>query len=156
MSEVTEVIEGRISNITYKSTSKSNWKTYEASLNDGSTKKLLVPPDGAEPKSGDYIRAKKGNFGGWILEKQEGAAPPPKRSEEKTQGSVVAGTKDNYWSDKSDYEKNVRDKKIEKQFYVSFVGQMFNANPDLNGEELNERIDQVVEKAEELFKNANK
>lgn len=152
---MSEILEGRVSNITYKSTSKSNWKTYEIALDNGATYKVSVPPDGVEPKPGDNIRCRPGSFKGtFILEKQGNTAP--QRSEEKTQGSVVAGTKDNYWSDKSDYEKNVRDKKIEKQFYVSFVGQMFNANPDLNGEELNERIDQVVEKAEELFKNANK
>lgn len=168
---MSELLKGKIAGITMLKANKSNWVDYELSFTDGTTAKIVVPPYRPTPVKGDTIQCKKGQWNKWELELIEGKGEDeaPQRSEPEAEQvkkpyERKPTEKDNYWKEKSDYEENVRDPKIEFQSYFTKVCEMYIAfGPCLaedqkpsSIEELDGMIDQAFDKAKALYNKANK
>lgn len=166
---MSELLKGKIAGITEIKRSAKNWVDYEVSFTDGTTAKIVVPPDRKTPVKGDNIECKKGQFAKWqldVIESDEPAEAPAASTEvpAKKPYERPKSEKEVYWEEKAKYEAEVRDPKIEAQFYLSFVSNFYNANIPLlpedqrpsTIEEIDGLIDQAFDKAKAIFNKVNR
>lgn len=144
---------------------KTGWITHNIIFEDGASHKVAVPPDVTyEPKKGDSINLKKGPYG-WILDTQpakRGGTPNNGKSS-KSSRSSSSGSSTEYWENKTSYEQDIRDPKIEFQNYLdkvmtaycTFVPQFAASKQPKTVEEVDDIIDQAFAKARELYDRIN-
>lgn len=163
---MSELLKGKIAGLTEIKRSAKNWVDYEVSFTDGTTAKIVVPPDRKTPVKGDTIECKKGQFAKWQLDVVNGDehSDSPTEAPAKKPYEKPKSERENYWTEKSNYEEQIRDPKIEFQFYLSQVVSMYNTNVPLlpedqrpsTLEEVDGLFDQAFDKAKAVFNTINK
>lgn len=151
-------LRGTIVSIVKTKETGQNWKICDASLTDGSTIILAVPPDKQIPKEGDSFLAYEGRYNQWQFFKaeHEGGDKPADKSDKGT-GSYTKTT-----AERNEYQEKVRDPKIEFQVYLGHVTNFYSASipfwdqKPLNEVETDAIIDGIFDKAKALYERANK
>lgn len=155
---------------------KSNWTNYKIVFEDGTDADIGFPPAVKYvPKAGDLIGAFEGPFG-WIIDKsgylnddftglREGgpatSSRPTASGGRATSGGRAINSSDSYWKNKTKYEQEERDPKIEFQSYLEQVTKIYAAalptltSPPTTVEQLNLYFDDAWAKAKEMYKREN-
>lgn len=167
---MSELLKGKIAGITEIKRSAKNWVDYEVSFTDGTTAKIVVPPDRKTPVKGDNIECKKGQFAKWQLDVIESDEPAEAPAAPATSTEVPAkkpyerpkSERDIFWEEKAKYEEQVRDPKIEYQAFAAMAVNIYTAGlpyldekPSTTGE-LDAYFQLALDKAKAVFNTINK
>lgn len=155
---------GVVKSVSFVETTKSGWKKYDIVNDDGDAFRGLIPKDCnyPQPVEGDLLEWSKGQFGGYIIDQtklpgQNGQSGSGGKSS-KGGGRSGGGGSNEYWGNKTEYEQNVRDPKIEFQHYHTEVMAVYAAaiptleTPPKTIDELDQYIDAAFDTAKRLYR----
>jgi hypothetical protein len=162
--------KGKVASVLQGKTGSTGWVAYTVTFDTGEVIGVSCPPDnvkaGKIPLVGVTYDFLEGKFGKYVLANNNSgeAAPGSTPTGSSYKKDTGAGTKDNYWANKTDYEEKIRDPKIEKQFYAKLAADLYAAalpfleedHRPTTVEQLDDFIGQAFDKGAALYDIANK